>query len=295
MSSPSQGKMPALTTAQELIDQAGDLATCPAIFTRLMECMDDPDVNFQEIGTVIQTDPALTTQVLRMVNSPFYGLSEKVASITHAIQIMGTHELSSIVLATCVISHFKGIPENLVTLEGFWYQSIGTAITAAIISEHHAPEKKPYLYTGGMIHDLGSLLIYTHLPEQATQALERCNEWGKEFTEAEKEALGFTHEEVGALIAERWALPELLKTIMAHHHAPLEAPRFQHEVAVVRLADYIASNLQLGTTGEHLVREPAPELMEKLEVTPEVLKTISDKTLLACHQAFETLYPGRRS
>ena len=77
-------------SAEELIDQSTDLSSCPKIFSKLMECLEDPEATFEQMEPIIKSDPSITTKVLRVVNSPFYNLTNKVSSIHHAIQVLGT-------------------------------------------------------------------------------------------------------------------------------------------------------------------------------------------------------------
>lgn len=259
---------------KDLIKEDEEVSSLPIIFYQVMEAVNDPESSFEDIGTIIGNDVALTARLLKIVNSSFYGFSSKVETITHALNIVGTEQLCNMVLATSVMSRFKGIPERFVTIESFWCHGVATGLAARRIANlKHEPSLERF-YVAGMIHDVGNLIIYKKIPELAEEALIRCNEWGQSLCEAERSIMGFDHTEVGQVLMDKWKLPELLVEIVTYHHTPLQAPNFSKEAAIIHLADYIAQGSQLGSSGELKPPPLDPEIWKFLDLSQSSLSSL---------------------
>lgn len=254
------------------------IPSLPDNFHKIILSINDPDTDMQEIGGLISSDIGLTTKVLRLVNSSYFGLSGQVATISHALNILGLGPLSTLVLASELISKFKEIPEGFVTTESFWSHSVASGIAARQIGILKNFGNEEILYIAGMIHDIGSLVIYKEYPEQAKKALTQCNEWGINLVNAEKSALGYDHAQVGGALTERWMLPSIIQETTMYHHRPLNAPTHKQEAAVVHLADYIVQSNQLGSSGESHEFKLDQRVLKYLELPIKILPWISEKT-----------------
>jgi len=276
-----------MTIAIESIFKDPDaIPALPANFYKIMEAINDPDANVQEIASIISTDVGLTTKILRLVNSSYFGLSTKVATISHSLNIIGLSPLSTLLLASTLMSQFKGIPEYFVTTESFWSHSIASGIAARQISKLKNLGNEELLYIAGMAHDVGSLLLYQEYPEKAKKALTQCNEWGINLISAEKSALGFDHAQVGGALTERWNLPKVIQESTRYHHQPLKAPTHKEEAAIVYLADYIVQANQLGSSGEIQAGKLDKRVLMFLDLPEKILPWISEKT----QESFEEVY-----
>ncbi len=262
------------------------IPTLPANFYKIIDSINNPDANIQEIANLISSDIGLTTKILRLVNSSYFGLSTKVATITHSLNILGLSPLSTLVLASEIISKFKDIPENFVTTESFWSHSVASGIAARQICKLKNLANEELLYVAGMIHDIGSLLIFKEYPEEAKKALTQCNEWGINLVNAEKKALGFDHAQVGGALMEKWKLPEIIQETTQYHHLPLNAPNYKEEAAIVHLADYIVQSNQLGSSGEIQGFKLDQRVLKFLDLPMKILPWISAKT----KESFEEVY-----
>ncbi len=258
----------------------------PVNFYKIMEAINDPDADVHEIADIISSDIGLTAKILRLVNSSYFGLSTKVATIPHSLNIIGLSPLSTLVLASALINQFDGIPEYFVTTESFWSHNVACGIAARQISKLKGLGNEELLYIAGMVHDIGSLLIYQEYPEKAKKALNQCNEWGINLVNAEKSALGFDHTQVGGALMEKWNLPQIIKETTEYHHQPLNAPQYKEEAAIVHLADYIVQSNQLGSSGEIQSFALDKRVLQFLDLPEKILPWISEKTI----QNFEEVY-----
>lgn len=262
------------------------IPSLPANFHKIIEAVNDPDADVDEIAGLISSDIGLTTKILRLVNSSYFGLSTQVATISHSLNILGLSPLGTLVLASELMSQFKDIPEEFVTTESFWSHSVASGIAARQICKLKNSGNEEVLYIAGMIHDIGSVLIYREFPEKAKKALTQCNEWGIELINAEKTAMGFDHAQVGGALMEKWQLPIIIQETTLYHHKPLNAPTHKLEAAIVHLADYIVQSSQLGSSGEIQASQLDQRVLKFLDLPEKILPWISEKT----KESFEEVY-----
>lgn len=228
-------------TAKELVRGTIELVSLPEALVRLNSLVDDPRSNVEDIARVIETDSGLAARLLRIVNSPFYGFPSRIETISHAVAVVGTRELRDLALATVVVRIFEGIPPELMDMERFWRHSLTTGLVARGIAEARRDGAAESRFVAGLLHDVGKLLLCRRVPELARHALARATYEQIPLPEAEREALGFDHAEVGGALLEAWRLPEPLVVAARWHHAPELAPELWREDALItHLANVLA-------------------------------------------------------
>ena len=113
-----------------LLDNDTSLVSFPRVYTQFQEAMSDENVSFSEIGDIIIYDSGLSARLLRIVNSAYYGFPQKIETISHAIGVIGTRQLSDLMLSTVVVDKFKSIPESMINMESFWQHFIACGLIA---------------------------------------------------------------------------------------------------------------------------------------------------------------------
>jgi HD-like signal output (HDOD) protein len=254
-----------------LIERTPELASPPTVYNKLASMLDDENSSAEHISAVINTDPALTTRLLKIVNSAFYGFPSQIATISRAITIIGTTELTNLVLATSVINSFKDIPESLININEFWHQSLSCAIASTYIAKHCGQRATERFFILGLLHNIGSLVLYQTLPELSKQALMAARFDNEPMHQAEKRIIGFDHSEVGRALSQTWRLPPLIGEVIRFHHSPLEAKSFPTETAIVHLADIIVG---IARQGEDSTVPIEPEAWDLLQLNTDVLPDI---------------------
>ncbi len=242
---------------RELVTGSVDIASLPDIFFKVNEMVEDPYCSASDIGDVIKSDAPFTARLLKLVNSPFFGFPSRIDTVSRAITVIGTRELRDLILATSVVKNFTGIPADLVTMDQFWRHSIYCGLLARIIATHCREVNLERFFVAGLLHDIGSLLIYRKLPELARETLNRANYNGQVLHQAEREVLGFDHADVGGELLRTWRLPESLIEGIAFHHAPERATHHPREAAITHLANIIVTAIELGHHG------PVPPLEQR--------------------------------
>ncbi len=226
-----------MITIEKLIDHSGKLGSLPAIVYRIFEAMDDPKSTAIQIGRIINDDPAITARLLKLVNSPFYGFTSKVDTVYRAIALIGHRELRSVVLAASAIKVFDGIPSDLVSMPVFWKRSLYTAVIARVLAAFRREKEIERYFIAGLLHDIGSLLLYIELPEPMTEAIKLHQSENMPLWQAEKEVMGFDHAQVGGELLKKWSLPPVLCQAVRYHLYPENAAdSYQDDAMLVHLA-----------------------------------------------------------
>jgi len=244
------------------------------IFASLQEAVNNARSSMRDIAEIISTDQGLSARLLRLVNSAFYGFPSKIETISHATTIVGTQQLRDLALATTIIELFKGIPSELINVRDFWHHSIACGITCRILASYHQEPNVERFFVGGLLHDIGRLLIYRRSAAQAREALQRCAESGELLHTVERETLGYDHAEAGGLLLGHWRLPKSLEEAVRFHHAPSLSRQYPLESGMTHVADLIANALQTGSSGEHLVPVLDSKAWEGLDLSISILPPV---------------------
>lgn len=262
---------------RELLRGYVEVSSLPLVHVRLEEAINNPKKSMADIAKIIREDPGLTARLLRIVNSAFYNFPSRVETISQAVTIVGTQQLSALALATSVMNLFKGIPEDLVNMESFWRHSVGCGLAARVIATYRRESNPERFFVAGMLHDIGRLVLYTKISEQARNAILAAKDGKDMLYEAERDVLGYTHAVVGGLLLQTWKLPPTLEEVVMYHHNPRAATRFPTETAIIHAADIIAHAMNLGSSGEKFVPPLDGTAWDLLGLEVTLLPTIEDQ------------------
>ncbi len=223
----------------DLVRHEVTLASFPDIYFNIREAVDSPMSSPGEIAGVVSKDTSLSAKLLKLVNSPFYGFPQKIDSIARAVMVVGGDEISTLALGVSAINAFTDIPEELMNMRDFWEHSITCGVYAKTLGDMAGGLHAERLFTAGMLHDIGRLILFNKLPRASVEAMTLSLANRIPPTEAEKEVFGFTHAEVGAELMRAWKFPEELALVVERHHTPLDCPNTA-EAAIVHAGDVIA-------------------------------------------------------
>lgn len=221
---------------RKLVADIDRLVSLPDVCVRVNRLMDSPDYSAVKLGEIIAQDTDLSARVLRLVNSSFFGMRAPVETISRAVTLIGTKELRNLVMATTVVKVFTGIPGDLVDMTSFWSHSVMTGVIARELAGRCNVLHSERLFVMGMLHDIGSLVIYLTLPDHARDILLITGGDDWLLPDTETDVLGFTHMDVGVELLRNWGLPEALQTVVGTHHHPQKAGDHQLDASLVHLA-----------------------------------------------------------
>jgi HD-like signal output (HDOD) protein len=156
-----------------------EVASPPVVYHKIKDAIQDPESTFQDFAEIIRSDAGLSSRLLRIVNSSFYGLSTSVDSVTHALNILGVDQLGDLALATVVMSKFNGVPKDLVNLDMFWKHNIACGLMVKEIAVLFGETNTEKFYLMGLLHDIGSLVMYKEAPAISRTCLNRAEYEGR--------------------------------------------------------------------------------------------------------------------
>jgi putative nucleotidyltransferase with HDIG domain len=265
-------------SAHTVASRAGTLASLPSVYSHVERAINNPSNSVADIAKILQNDQALCARLLRIANSAFYGAPRRVERLDDAVRIIGTRQLHDLVLATVVLTQFKGMDAHLVSMPSFWRHSLACAVAARTIAQLcHEPNAERF-FVAGLLHDIGSLVLYQQLADRAQIALERHRRGEQALDEAERAIIGCDHGSVGAALMASWRLPEFYREAAASHHG---LGHRSHTVgtAVVHLGDLVALALDLGHNGEVRLPRFSVEAWDLVGLAPESLRAVADQVL----------------
>ncbi len=261
-----------------LVKGVSDIASLPAIYIRLNKVINHPYSSINDIGNVVSQDPGLTARLLRLVNSAFYGFHDKIETVSHAISLIGTRQLQDIALATSVIELFRDVPAEFVNMDSFWKHSLYCGLTARSLAAKKRESNVERFFVGGLLHDIGRVIIYNHYAEIARKIFERYQNENHPLVNIEEFELGFSHASVGWAISQKWGLPTSLQEAILFHHQPSQARKFPLLTAIIHLADIITNARQIGSSGESAIPRFDTEIWDILQLPSNFLEELIDDT-----------------
>lgn len=247
-----------------LVKSTGKLLAIPRVVGEVLTLLDDADSSQQQIANCLARDPALVAMLLRMANSAAFSPSRTVDSVDRALVLLGREQVRRLVITGAFTNATDQLPEqHLLPLEFFWRHSAYCAVIARLLAAENARSLEGVVFLGGLLHDLGQLVMFSQAPEETQRAF--LNSLGEPGTispqAAEHQLLGFDHAELGGALAEHWGLPHLLCNIVRYHHAPAEAPTNSSQaVALVHIAN----------TGAHLAELDSRDWADAPPIDPSV-------------------------
>jgi putative nucleotidyltransferase with HDIG domain len=236
-------------SAEFVARRAGTLASLPTIQFKVERAINHPASSAADIAAVLSSDQALCARLLRIANSAFYGFPRHVEGIGEAVRIIGTRQLHDLVLATVVLAQFRGVDPSLVSMKSFWQHSLACGLASRAIASLRRESNTERFFVAGLLHDIGSLVLYQQFAERAHAALQHHHNTKMALDESERAIIGCDHGAVGAALIAAWKLPQFFRDAVAKHHGQ---GRQSHTpgTAIVHLADFIAMALGLGSNGE---------------------------------------------
>ena len=212
----------------------------PTVAGRVMEITADPESSVQDLMKVVNADQSLAVMILKMANSPFFGLARSVDSLRQALTILGFTEIRNLVLARAVFGSFKNVgKDNYFEMQQFWRHSFVCGLGARIIGAELKWTGHDF-FVAGLIHDIGKLVMHMTFPTEFSQTIEIAGPVKQMAFEVEKSIFGVTHDEVGLMLLKRWMFPESLIAAVGYHHRPQEAKVETRFSLVIHAADIVA-------------------------------------------------------
>ncbi|MBN1916577.1 MAG: HDOD domain-containing protein [Verrucomicrobia bacterium] len=232
---------PGLGQIVEAIEAVGSLPTIPAIAQRAMELARDETASMQQIAAVVSQDQALAAEVLKTVNSAYYGLRQSVGTLPLALTVLGVQEIIGILLSVAIVSAFpEPTRSRRFDREVFWYACSQRAYASKRLAHltglgRYASEA----FLGGLVHDIGIVVLDQYLHNRFDAMLVESETLGLDLLDAEWAHFNTSHASIGAWLAEAWGFPDALIEAIAYHHDPARASWDPPITALVTLGEFV--------------------------------------------------------
>ena len=225
---------------EEIIKNTDRLPTVPGVALKLLDAVrrDEPDLN--EITKLISSDPSISAEILRCINSPYYSLRTKVTSVNHAVSMLGIKTVKNLALSFSLVKNFHEEEPVNFAHESFWKDSLIGAVSARSLAEGINPDLAEDAFFIGLLHNVGILTLVRCLPKQYSLVIKEMQTSGCSYHEAEDQVFGFNHMAVGKHLIQFWGLPELFYVPIGFHHQPdnltVDSPEIEMLTRILHLS-----------------------------------------------------------
>lgn len=217
-----------------------EIPTLPGYFATLMSSLDDDRVGAKDLARIIAKDASLTSKVLKLANSAYYGRFKRVATADQAVMTVGFREIKTIVMSIGLFGAFANRIANTTLME-FWVHALLSASAVQMIGDRKQEMSIEKLYFGGLLHDIGKLVFCILYGDKYLALVARTDDERRNLPDEEKAMFGMHHGTVGGWLAERWHFPAELQEVITHHHLPKKPGVIRPQaIATVYLADQLA-------------------------------------------------------
>lgn len=256
-----------------LVNSTIELPTMPEVLLKLNDVIARPDASAADVAKVVGADPAVATNLLRIVNSAYYGLQVRVSSVSLAISVMGFNMTKKVALKAAVFSAFGKRREKIQHFDpaAFWKHAVFAGVAARAIatrSSAFADIHPEDAYMAGLLHDIGKIILMEKCAPRYLAMLRKSVQQNRCEIEVEREDFGFTHADVGSVLAVKWSLPEDLAIAIRYHHAPSKDPFHRSLSSLIHLADHLAWRDGVPSTVGTPMGALAPEVFGPIGLSP---------------------------
>jgi len=257
--------------ACELIN-VREVPPLPEVALKVLEYADDAVISTEEISSVIIRDQGLTSQILKMANSAFFGLKRQIATIRHAAVVLGTKRLRSMVITASMSRVYSRSALGRI----FWEHALVVALISSELAKIHRISDPEMAFVAGIMHDIGKSILAAQYPEDYRVVNDKIQTERISSCKAEQKQFGTDHSHVGAFVADTWYLPQPLHDAIQYHHATWRAEHEPGLTSIIYLADRIAHSIGVGPVKNPKLdfREIAREV--EVEVDPDILAAVGD-------------------
>ncbi len=252
-----------------LAGRVAGLPALPMIVTQLLEAVDDPHTSASELASLISSDTALATRLLKLANSAYYGFPRRIGTVNLAVVVLGFETVRDLCLSVLITDcFFQGADKMPIDMEEFWRHSLSVAICTRIVYRTSGAKHPGEGFIAGLVHDIGRLFLARYFPEDYTRVLNTVEKDGLNLMDAERKVFSTTHSVAGAWLIDEWNLPVWLVESTKNHHCFIENTERKQLSQSVCLADKLVKIYY----SQDSVKSPG------IELTPEVKKSLRIRT-----------------
>lgn len=255
---------------KKMVDRIRDLPPLPTLVSQILQILSKPETPLEEIEAIISKDQALVAKLIQVGNSALYGGMQKVSTLRQVLTRLGLKTIRNLVVAASTRSFFMQDRKGMRLWGQFlWQHAVESALAARRVAESIKYPEPEEAFIGGLVHDIGKLVILMLFPESYREILKLKKVQQMASIPAEMQVLDCNHQQIGRLLLDRWNMPDSTKACAEFHHHHQDCGTHDDLVAIVAYADHLSR--QYGTNPESLQAEDqaySQELMTALKISP---------------------------
>jgi len=265
--------------AEAIVDRVDNLVTLPEVYFEIKRIVDSPDSDIIDVAKAISTDAALTTRLLRIVNSPVYAQGRPVETVTRAVSMLGMIQVHDLALAVSLATSFSNMQPCTMDVTRFWRDSLLRAGAARKLAESCRIMDREQMFILGLLSDIGHMALYLTEPDAMNRVLLQQTQSGEAHHLIERRELGCDFAVVGAALLRRWHLPESLWVPIGQQNMPHPDGLLAAKSALLHVID---GALRARESRRDIGLETDPVAWSTLGITPEAVESaIADSEEIA--------------
>ena len=273
-----------ISTPDEINRSMERLQPIPQVALKILRLINEDNYDITLLTEEMRKDQVLSARTIQLCNSSYLENRNKIESMDHALVYLGQKLLIKFVISAAINTFFSqaGMGYSLCK-GGIYHHAVGTAIIAEEIARVTGKVDPALAYTGGLLHDIGKVVLDQHIQAALPLFYRQLYEEGKNSSEAERAILGIDHQAAGSTLAQRWSFPESLNEAIKHHHQPENTVQHKDLVHIIYLADLLMSRFHVGLEVERLNTDALAERLKTLGFSiksfPDIINMIPVKAL----------------
>ena len=242
---------------EKIILDTIDIPSLPTVAVKALELINSGSSSVDELEKIISRDQSFSSRLLRIANSPYYGMNRRIDTISSGVMLIGFNTMKSLVIAASLKDmHRKfGLFE-----QKLWEHSLGVSVASSILGKVSKMSPSEEALVAGLIHDVGKTVLNNSMPDKYAIITQKVHEESARYTEVEEEYLGYNHCDVGGLIARKWKLPKNLEMVIQYHHTEtlpaFEDNAYEALCQIVNVADALCLSQSIGMKGPDNIQVP---------------------------------------
>lgn len=263
---------------QKITEEVTTLPPFKETILRASKLLSDSDVSAKELAAILRYDVGVTTNILKICNSAYYGVKVPVTNLQQAIVNIGHHELKNILIISGTMPYFTGTQSGY---EGEYGELLRHSIATALLARRlgdYLDKANETLFLSGLLHDVGKLILGTHVTEEYQAIIDRVHHESLPFHQVEKEVLGFSHDEVGGMILKHWNFPEDIIAAVSHHHT-FDVEKHSDTELIIALSDTLSNFMGTATFSDGVYYSGFGGLTSYFRLRLEDIETILSHTV----------------
>ena len=264
-----------------IIEKIESIPTLPQVVTELMQIIGNPQSSASDVAKILSRDQALTSKILRLANSAYYGFPRKIGTVQHATAILGFNTVKSVALSIAIFDFFKGGGGDGFNRRNFWIHSLGCAVTAHLIGRYIRYGDPDRGFVAGLLHDVGKVILDKYFHDDFIKIIDTAKYKSISMLDAENEILGIGHTVIGEKTLEIWNLPKALRLAIQYHHmSPLNlSSQTLHRdlIGIVYLSNVLSIQKKIGSGGDDVYPVLDDRIWEFLNIDPAKQDWLSEQ------------------